>query len=81
MKRKDQMLIILELLNEIDIAKINDHQDAIPMLTMIQNRIFTIQSVIPNDSTFCKILDHFVGDVQALENELFKNLKHEGINL
>lgn len=81
MKRNDQLSLILELQNEIDVAKILDHQDAIPTFTMIQARIFTIQSVIPNDSTFSKILDHLGGDIQAIQDELFNNLKHEGINL
>jgi len=81
MKRKDQLSLILELQNEIDTAKILDHQDAIPTFTMIQNRIFTIQSIIPNDSTFSKILDHFQGDIQTIQDELYKNLKWEGVQL
>ena len=81
MKRKDQMLIILELLEEIDTIKVHNYQDAIPMLTTLQSRIFTLQSVIPNDSTFNKILDHFANDIQSMQDELYKNLEWDGVRL
>ncbi|MDP2077324.1 MAG: hypothetical protein Q8J85_04710 [Sulfuricurvum sp.] len=77
MKRKDQMLIILELLNDIDRANTIGGEDSIEYYGQVQNRTSAILDQYPKNDPFYKVVSWLFNDVHIKLEEVFEKLSSE----
>jgi hypothetical protein len=74
MKRKDQMLIIMELLNDIDQADTIGGEDSIEYYEQVQSRASAILDQYPKNDPFYKIVSWLFNDVHIKLEEVFEKL-------
>ncbi|MDP3301963.1 MAG: hypothetical protein Q8S36_08370 [Sulfuricurvum sp.] len=64
MKCNNKMLIILELMEAIDSAKIHDPADTYEMLNVVMRRCFAISEQYQKGNPFRKVIDFITTEIQ-----------------